>query len=361
MHREDENAKDVQMADHLRPIEELLQIPTEGIEDAILVPGVLMDEFELKIELLDFISNNPFFGVAETLLENEPPNSIKTWVDLVSNSDSSTQIDAITALTKQVEALGYHIAIMLETYNHNQEAVIQQMQNKMGQIAEALQERPSVAKPLLILIILFRIMKRFTLRLLSYDPSIDPSPIIERSDSHHEEFADELAHIISPPKNDHFNFDIEANPGGLTRLLNGNLSSESEFSDTGHLVSFPSGNEDKFFNPEIHIIKEVYSKRSLILPLDVLSPILLGSDLLSLKDSSEIDHLLSFPSKNKDKVFNPRILMVYEFHSFRRKLACRPNKNFKIVKRKILNEISLKIESSICVDPKDKGMQGGSS
>ncbi|GKE39385.1 reverse transcriptase domain-containing protein [Tanacetum coccineum] len=122
---EDENAEDVQMADHLRPMEELLRIPIVGIENAIVVPAVLADEFELKTELLDFISNNPFFGLenddphshikrflqisrtlrlnqvpddvvklilfpfslkgaAETWLENEPPNSITSWDDLVS-------------------------------------------------------------------------------------------------------------------------------------------------------------------------------------------------------------------------------------------------------------------------------------
>ncbi|GKD58529.1 reverse transcriptase domain-containing protein [Tanacetum coccineum] len=122
---EDENAEDIQMADHLRPIEELLRIPILGIEDAIVVPAVLADQFELKPELLDFISNNPFFGLenddphshikrfyqrtrtfkinqvhhdvvklilfsislkgaAEAWLENEPPCSITTWDDLVS-------------------------------------------------------------------------------------------------------------------------------------------------------------------------------------------------------------------------------------------------------------------------------------
>ncbi|GJY12031.1 hypothetical protein Tco_0381340 [Tanacetum coccineum] len=67
---EDENAKDVQMADHLRPMEELLRIPIVGIENAIVVPAVLADEFELKTELLDFISNNSLFG-----LENDDPHS----------------------------------------------------------------------------------------------------------------------------------------------------------------------------------------------------------------------------------------------------------------------------------------------
>ncbi|GKC75859.1 reverse transcriptase domain-containing protein [Tanacetum coccineum] len=106
-------------------MEELLQIHIIGIEDAIVVPAVLANDFELKTELLDFISNNPFFGLenddphshikrfyqitrtfkinqvphdvmklilfpfslkgaAETWLENEPPYSITNWNDLVS-------------------------------------------------------------------------------------------------------------------------------------------------------------------------------------------------------------------------------------------------------------------------------------
>ncbi|GJW53727.1 hypothetical protein Tco_0097812 [Tanacetum coccineum] len=115
------------MADHLRPMEELLQIPIVVIEDAIVVPAVLANEFELKIELLDFITKVRTF-------RNKPQVS--------SNGGTSTQIDAIAALTKQVEALGYHIASIQETNNQNQEATIQLMQNQMGQMAEAFQERP---------------------------------------------------------------------------------------------------------------------------------------------------------------------------------------------------------------------------
>ncbi|GJX53514.1 hypothetical protein Tco_0281883 [Tanacetum coccineum] len=39
---------------------------------------------------------------------------------------------------------------------------------------------------------------------------------ITRSDLNHEEFADELAHIISPPEYDHFCFKIEPELGNLT-------------------------------------------------------------------------------------------------------------------------------------------------
>nr|GFA67771.1 hypothetical protein [Tanacetum cinerariifolium] len=77
-----QNDDDVQMADHLRLMKELLRIPIAGIENAIIESAVLADEFELKIELLDFITNNSFFGAAETWLENETPNSIRSWDDL---------------------------------------------------------------------------------------------------------------------------------------------------------------------------------------------------------------------------------------------------------------------------------------
>ncbi|GJR27092.1 reverse transcriptase domain-containing protein [Tanacetum coccineum] len=49
-----------------------------------------------------------------------------------------------------------------------------------------------------------------------FDLLIDPLPPTDRSDSHHEEFVDELAHIISSPGYDHFYFDLEDDPGELT-------------------------------------------------------------------------------------------------------------------------------------------------
>ncbi|GKE07499.1 hypothetical protein Tco_1399517 [Tanacetum coccineum] len=45
-----------------------------------------------------------------------------------------------------------------------------------------------------------------------FDLSIDPLPPADRSDFYHKEFADELAHIISPSKYDYFYFDLEADP-----------------------------------------------------------------------------------------------------------------------------------------------------
>ncbi|GJT26722.1 putative reverse transcriptase domain-containing protein [Tanacetum coccineum] len=106
--------------------EELLQAPTDCVGDAIVVPPVLANQFELKIGLLNLVTAISFHGfenddphshirrftkitqtvklnqvphdiiklilfpfslegAARTWLEKEPPNSIITWNDLVSN------------------------------------------------------------------------------------------------------------------------------------------------------------------------------------------------------------------------------------------------------------------------------------
>ncbi|GKA80153.1 hypothetical protein Tco_0786749 [Tanacetum coccineum] len=113
------------------------------------------------------------------------------------------------------------------------------------------------------------------------DLSINPLPPVDRSDSHHEEFADEHAHIISPPEYDHFYFDLEDDPGELTRLLKENIFDTStkdltinelnnfplfpsdcdftfseEFSEIDLLVSFPSEIKTKFLILEYSLSKE---------------------------------------------------------------------------------------------------------
>nr|GEU38849.1 reverse transcriptase domain-containing protein [Tanacetum cinerariifolium] len=114
----------VMMADQ-RTMAQLLQEPTKGYEDAIVVPAITADNFELKHGLLTLVQNKQFFGhdkedphahiryfnkITSTLkfpnilntsiklilfpfsfegaariwLEKEPPRSILTWDDLVS-------------------------------------------------------------------------------------------------------------------------------------------------------------------------------------------------------------------------------------------------------------------------------------
>nr|GFD11496.1 reverse transcriptase domain-containing protein [Tanacetum cinerariifolium] len=49
------------MADQ-RTMAQLLQAPTEGYEDAIVVPAITAENFELKHGLLTLVQNKQFFG-----------------------------------------------------------------------------------------------------------------------------------------------------------------------------------------------------------------------------------------------------------------------------------------------------------
>ncbi|GJZ89380.1 hypothetical protein Tco_0661162 [Tanacetum coccineum] len=154
-----------------------------------------------------------------------------------------------------------------------------------------------------------------------FDLSIDPFPPADRSDFYHEEFADELAHIISPPEYDCFYFKNEPELGNFTMdvvediLYNPTreprvhvlhdlpthptlhldsdftLSSDSPGSDL--VVSFPSGTRNKIFDPGIFI--EVQSEK--FLSRDEFSISFIRDPL-----SPVIDTLLPFLSKNEDKV-----------------------------------------------------------
>ncbi|GJT18690.1 hypothetical protein Tco_0877396 [Tanacetum coccineum] len=148
-----------------------------------------------------------------------------------------------------------------------------------------------------------------------FDLSIDPLPPVDRSDSHLEEFADELAHIISSPEYDCFYFDIEPDLGELTILFDKNISEtltkdlkvhelndfphflfdcesifSEKFSEIDLLVLFPSGKKTKFSIT----INGVHSKRFSILLLDDFSPILFVKDFLFLSNPSEIDTFTKF-------------------------------------------------------------------
>nr|GEU71652.1 reverse transcriptase domain-containing protein [Tanacetum cinerariifolium] len=82
----------VTMADQ-RTMAQLLQAPTKGFENAIVVPAITADNFELKHGLLTLVQNKQFFGhdkedphahVPRIWLEKEPPRLIFTGDDLVS-------------------------------------------------------------------------------------------------------------------------------------------------------------------------------------------------------------------------------------------------------------------------------------
>ncbi|GJZ40287.1 reverse transcriptase domain-containing protein [Tanacetum coccineum] len=71
------------MAD-TRTMAELLRAPTEGNAEAIVVPPIPAEHFELKHSLLNLVSVLRKKILMIIFLEKEPPRSITTWDDLVS-------------------------------------------------------------------------------------------------------------------------------------------------------------------------------------------------------------------------------------------------------------------------------------
>nr|GFC38012.1 reverse transcriptase domain-containing protein [Tanacetum cinerariifolium] len=65
---------------------QMLQAPIEGYEDAIVVPPINDNNFELKQTLINLLLLFPFSleGEARIWLDKEPSRSILTWEDLVS-------------------------------------------------------------------------------------------------------------------------------------------------------------------------------------------------------------------------------------------------------------------------------------
>ncbi|GKF60258.1 hypothetical protein Tco_0177044, partial [Tanacetum coccineum] len=97
-----------------------------------------------------------------------------------------------------------------------------------------------------------------------FDLSIDMFPPADRSVSHHEEFADELAYIISPPKYDRFYFGLEIILGEFTRVLEKNFKIYSN-----PLFDFDGKYTSSDVNPLFDdVLEDIKSKDSYISNLD---------------------------------------------------------------------------------------------
>ncbi|GJX36736.1 hypothetical protein Tco_0248293, partial [Tanacetum coccineum] len=127
----------VTMADK-RTMAELLRAPTEGNAEAIVIPPIPAEHFDLKLSLLNLVTFKQYFGfekedphahircfnkITSTMkykdvpnsaiklmlfpfsidgptriwLEKEPPRSITTWDDLVSKSLNPTNEDSLNS------------------------------------------------------------------------------------------------------------------------------------------------------------------------------------------------------------------------------------------------------------------------
>ncbi|GKE05856.1 hypothetical protein Tco_1397874 [Tanacetum coccineum] len=70
----------VTMADQ-RAMAELLQAPTEGYGDAIVIPAILAENFELKHGLLNLVTSKQFYG-----FEKEDPHAHIRWFNKITST-----------------------------------------------------------------------------------------------------------------------------------------------------------------------------------------------------------------------------------------------------------------------------------
>ncbi|GJV34190.1 hypothetical protein Tco_1394590 [Tanacetum coccineum] len=326
---EDENAEDVQMADHLRPMKEILRILSLVIERAIVEDGLTLDgsfihhflvyqkkeqESETITEVVEIASSHstPLVPPPETPplstpkpKEDPKPNPHEPLIPYPSRLKKE-QFQALENPTGRADHFVYRIDIIDSSCDKfpiennslsgnptpssdfvvespspsripcgDSDSLVEETDTLLSHIDDSLPEYETFC---------FDIKEKssgkkssgsttthsdFSLPeydLFIFDLSIDPFPPANRSVSHHEEFTDELAHIISPPEYDRFYFDIEIDPGEFTRVLKENIfdlstkgltinelndsslllsdcdsSLSKEFYEIDLLVSFPSG------------------------------------------------------------------------------------------------------------------------
>ncbi|GKC60320.1 hypothetical protein Tco_1087918 [Tanacetum coccineum] len=79
-----------------RTMEQLLKAPTEGYGDAIVIPAILAENYELKHDLLNLVTSKPFYG-----FEKEDPHAHIRWF----NKITSTIKSPYPAFVKAVEEI----------------------------------------------------------------------------------------------------------------------------------------------------------------------------------------------------------------------------------------------------------------
>nr|GEU41683.1 hypothetical protein [Tanacetum cinerariifolium] len=87
-----------------RTMAEMLRAPTEGCAEAIVVPSILAEQFELKHSLINMMTSEQFFG-----LEKDNPHDHIRCSEIAKlthavNQQTSVVITAMTAMLKQLQA-----------------------------------------------------------------------------------------------------------------------------------------------------------------------------------------------------------------------------------------------------------------
>nr|GEX53334.1 hypothetical protein [Tanacetum cinerariifolium] len=109
---------------------QMLQAPIEGYEDAIVVPPIKANNFELKQTLINLVQSNQFTGrqdphnhlcffnkgEARIWLDKEPSRSILTWEDLKSNETFNEAWEHFKDLLRQFPHQGFSELHQLDTF-----------------------------------------------------------------------------------------------------------------------------------------------------------------------------------------------------------------------------------------------------
>nr|GEV40101.1 reverse transcriptase domain-containing protein [Tanacetum cinerariifolium] len=95
----------VTMADQ-RTMAQLLQVPTEGYEDAIVIPVITPDNFELKHGLLTLVQNKQFFGH-----DKEDPHAHIRYFNKITST-----LKFLNVLNTSIKLMLFHFPSKLDTF-----------------------------------------------------------------------------------------------------------------------------------------------------------------------------------------------------------------------------------------------------
>nr|GEW46348.1 hypothetical protein [Tanacetum cinerariifolium] len=131
----------------------------------------------------------------------------------------------------------------------------------------------------------------------TFDPSNDQFPPTDRSDFTHEEFADELAHIISPLEYDCFYFRNLPDPGELISILNSRIHENLSFTTR---VNLPV--EDDHFPLLAYVIPACCDDdddyNSAITPNEPVDSLSMGDEHLNTVSATESDEFIKSSVEN---------------------------------------------------------------
>ncbi|GKB06387.1 hypothetical protein Tco_0834620 [Tanacetum coccineum] len=369
------------MADQ-RTMAELLRAPTEGYAEAIVVPPILDEHFELKYSPINMMTSDQFFG----LEKDNPHDHIRCYKDLLracphhgftklhqldtlynalnpADQDSLNSAAGGNLLERRTQDVLTIIENKSKVCNSRNKLIVSQVKSSdvnSSSSSEIAKFTHAVNQQTSAMTTAMTGDHRLIEELLNNDP-LSPLPLSHNplsgsttsSSPDHllEEFADELALITFPPGNDDLPFDIDSDLREIEYLLNYDPTKEMDsilrrihYEMKMQMSLTPLINEldpprssDFLPSPECDsVLYEDFSEVDALPSTnneDKRYLILHFYELSFHKEVPGSKTLLSFSSENEEKIFNPEILTSKGVHTSRLpKLSHRGPKAFKVIK-----------------------------